>query len=69
MIEQGNNATDPQRRRALLTRAAQTIMEDYPIIPLLQYTTPRLLKSYVGGYHESNSVDRFRSKDLYIIRH
>ena len=69
LIEQGNATTDPQRRRALLTQAAQAIMEDYPVIPLLQYTTPRLLKSYVGGYHESNPVDRFRSKDLYIIRH
>jgi oligopeptide transport system substrate-binding protein len=44
-------------------------MDDYPIIPLLQYTLPRLVKSYVGGYDEGNPMDRFRSKDFYIIKH
>ncbi len=45
------------------------IMEDYPIIPLLQYSLPRLVKPYVGGYSLENAQDRFRSKDLYIIKH
>ena len=45
------------------------IMDDYPIIPLVQYSLPRLVKSYVGGYSLQNSQDRFRSKDLFIIKH
>jgi len=45
------------------------VMADYPIIPLLQYSLPRLVKSYVGGYSTENVMDRFRSKDLYIIKH
>ena len=45
------------------------IMDDYPIIPLVQYSLPRLVKSYVGGYSLLNAQDRFRSKDLYIIKH
>ena len=45
------------------------IMDDYPIIPLLQYSMPRLVKSYVGGYSPENTMDRFRSKDLYIVKH
>ncbi len=69
LINQGNQSTDPEKRRALLTSAARLIMEDYPMIPLLQYTLPRLVKSYVGGYFESNPMDRFRSKDFYIIKH
>ena len=69
LISQGNQALDPAKRKALLTSAAKLVMEDYPMIPLLQYTLPRLVKSYVGGYLESNPMDRFRSKDLYIIKH
>jgi oligopeptide transport system substrate-binding protein len=39
------------------------------MIPLLQYTLPRLLKSYVGGYDEANPMDRYRGKDFYIVKH
>ena len=69
LINQGSNSTDPAKRRALLTQASKMIMEDYPIIPLLQYSVPRLVKSYVGGYSLKNALDRFRSKDIYIIKH
>ena len=54
---------------ALLTQASKMIMDDYPMIPLLQYSLPRLVKAYVGGYSLENAQDRFRSKDLYIIKH
>ena len=69
IINKGVMETDPAKRKALLTQAANLIMEDYPIIPLVQYSLPRLVKSYVGGYFLTNSQDRFRSKDLYIIKH
>ena len=69
LIEQGSQNTDPAKRKALLTQASKMIMDDYPIIPLLQYSLPRLVKSYVGGYSLLNAQDRFRSKDLYIIKH
>jgi oligopeptide transport system substrate-binding protein len=69
IIDQGNLSLDPARRKALLTEAARLVMEDYPLIPLLQYTLPRLLKAYVGGYDESNPMDRYRSKDFYIVKH
>jgi oligopeptide transport system substrate-binding protein len=69
LIVQGTSQTDQARRSALLTQAATMIMEDYPIIPLLQYSLPRLVKSYVGGYSLENAQDRFRSKDLYIVKH
>jgi oligopeptide transport system substrate-binding protein len=69
LIIQGSNSTDAAKRRTLLTQASKMIMDDYPIIPLLQYSLPRLVKSYVGGYSLKNAQDRFRSKDLYIIKH
>ena len=69
IINKGVMETDLTKRKALLTQAANVIMEDYPIIPLVQYSLPRLVKSYVGGYSLTNSQDRFRSKDLFIIKH
>jgi oligopeptide transport system substrate-binding protein len=68
LINQGNQALDSAKRKALLTSAAKLVMEDYPMIPLLQYTLPRLVRSNLGGYFESNPMDRFRSKDLYLIK-
>jgi oligopeptide transport system substrate-binding protein len=69
LIKQGYASIDQAKRRTLLTQASKMIMEDYPIIPLLQYSVPRLVKPYVGGYSLLNAQDRFRSKDLYIIKH
>ena len=68
-IKQGMQSADPAKRKALLTQASKTIMEGYPIIPLVQYSLPRLIKSYVGGYSELNPQDHYRSKDFYIIKH
>jgi oligopeptide transport system substrate-binding protein len=69
LIDQGNASLDSKKRTQLLTQAAKMIMDDYPMIPLLQYTVPRLVKSYVGGYSQTNALDRYRGKELYIIKH
>ena len=69
LITQGNKLTDDKKRAELLTQAAKLVMDDYPMLPLLQYTMPRLVKPWVGGYSNTNSMDRYRSKDLYIIKH
>jgi oligopeptide transport system substrate-binding protein len=68
IINEGNKSQDPAKRKALLTQATKMIMEEYPIVPLLQYTRPRLIKAYVGGVSDTNSLDRYRTKDLYIIK-
>jgi len=69
LIDEGNQSLDPAKRKKLLTQAAKMIMDDYPMLPLLQYTQPRLVKSYVGGYTKTNSMDRYRAKEFYIIKH
>jgi oligopeptide transport system substrate-binding protein len=69
LVDQANQLDDPAKRTAQITQAAKLVMEDYPFIPLLQNTLPRLVKSYVGGYDERNALARFRSRDLYIIKH
>jgi oligopeptide transport system substrate-binding protein len=69
LINQAEQNDDATKRKGLLTQATKMIMDDYPIIPFVQYSLPRLVKSYVGGYSLLNAQDRFRSKDLYIIKH
>jgi oligopeptide transport system substrate-binding protein len=69
LIDEGNKTQDQTKRKSLLNQATKLIMEEYPIVPLLQYTRPRLVKAYVGGYSKTNSLDRYRSKDIYIIKH
>jgi oligopeptide transport system substrate-binding protein len=69
LIAQGNLQTDPAKREALLTQAAKLVMDDYPMIPLLQYSVPRLIKPWIGGYDDANGTDRYRSKDFYILKH
>jgi oligopeptide transport system substrate-binding protein len=69
LIVQAEGSDDPNKRKELLTQATKIVMDDYPIIPLVQYSLPRLVKSYIGGYSLLNAQDRYRSKDLYIIKH
>jgi oligopeptide transport system substrate-binding protein len=69
LIVQAEGSDDPGKRRELLTQATKIVMDDYPIIPLVQYSLPRLVRSYIGGYSLLNAQDRYRSKDLYIIKH
>ncbi len=69
LAAQGNASPDPDRREALLTEAARIAMEDYPLIPLLQYSQPRLVKPWIGGYDDSKITFGYRSKDFYVIRH
>ncbi len=69
LIEQAAATTDPARRKTLLTQAVRVEMDDYPMIPLLQMSVPRLVKPWIGGYDDANDQDIFRSKDLYVIRH
>jgi len=69
LIRQAGAQTDAGKRRALLTQAVRLEMDDYPMIPLLQMSLPRLVKPWVGGYDDANDQDAFRSKDFYILKH
>lgn len=69
LILKGSQSADTAQRKVLLTQASKKIMDGYPIIPLVQYSLPRLIKPYVGGYSELNPQDHYRSKDFYIIKH
>ena len=49
LVEQANAQLDPAKRKAMMTQAVKQVMDDYPLLPLLQYTVPRLVRPYVGG--------------------
>ena len=53
----------------MTTQAAKMIMDDHPLIPLLQCMVLRLDKPYVGEYRNTDALDRYRAKDIYIIEH
>ena len=42
LITQGNMSVDQAKRKSLLTQAAKLAMDDYPMIPIFQYTWPRM---------------------------
>jgi oligopeptide transport system substrate-binding protein len=68
-VAQANAQLDAAARTALLTRAHALAMEDYPMIPLFQYSADRLVKAYVEGYSPTNYVDQRASQDMYIVAH
>jgi oligopeptide transport system substrate-binding protein len=69
LMRQASATADPVRRKALMTKALRVEMDDYPLIPLLQMSVPRLVKPWIGGYDDANDQDIFRSKDFYVIKH
>jgi len=69
LVRQASAIADPVKRKALLTQAVRMVMEDYPLIPLLQGSAPRLVKPWLGGYDDANDSDSFRSKDFYVLKH
>jgi oligopeptide transport system substrate-binding protein len=69
LMHQAGATADPVRRKALLTQAVRVEMDDYPMIPLLQMSLPRLVKPWVGGYDDANDQDAFRDQDFYVIKH
>lgn len=67
-LDTAAHTVDAQRRRSILEHSEQTMLDDYPIIPLYFYVSKRLVKAYVHGV-QSNPLNRIRSKDLTIIAH
>jgi oligopeptide transport system substrate-binding protein len=69
LVDEANRQLDESSRKALLTKAHDLAMSDYPMIALFQYSADRLVKPYVGGYTPANYVDMRASQDIYIVKH
>lgn len=63
LIDQATLITDPAQKEQLYKKALLLAQNDYPVIPLFEYTYVRLVKPYVQGYQiERNYLDHVQSK-------
>lgn len=63
LLDQAQNATDPETRVKLIRQAIQMAMANYAIIPLYQDTYYRLVSPKIKGYvPETNHLDHVMSK-------
>lgn len=56
-------------RSALYHKAEAQLAEDVPLIPLFHPAGVRLVKPYVVGLSDRNTMNRFYTKDLHIAKH
>ncbi len=67
LINEAESTTNPAERVKLIEQAQTLMLNDYPVIPLLQYTYFRLVKPYVKGYDPTNNhLDHVHSKWFYF---
>jgi oligopeptide transport system substrate-binding protein len=63
LVNQAGKSLDPATRTKLYQQALNIAMNDYPDIPLFQYTYTRLVKPYVKGYNpDNNHLDHVQSQ-------
>ncbi|MEX1033404.1 MAG: peptide ABC transporter substrate-binding protein [Cellvibrionaceae bacterium] len=55
-------------RAAVMRKAEEHFLGDYPVAPIYYYVTARLIKPYVGGF-KSNIMDHHHTKYFYIKAH
>jgi oligopeptide transport system substrate-binding protein len=64
LIEEAHAEANPKKRILLLQQSEQTLLNDYPIIPVYFYTARRLVKPYLRGA-EITPLNHTYSKHLY----
>jgi oligopeptide transport system substrate-binding protein len=67
-LDEAANTADSNIRRSLLAKAEQSMLEDYPVIPLYFFVSKRLVKPYVLGV-KPNLLDRIGSKEISLLPH
>ncbi|MGL5948428.1 MAG: ABC transporter substrate-binding protein [Aeromonas sp.] len=68
LMSESRDKVDTAARNETYAQAEAILAEDMPIAPIYQYVTPRMVKTYVGGY-PANPLDNLYSKDMFIIAH
>jgi oligopeptide transport system substrate-binding protein len=68
LLDEAARTADPGRRRQLLESSEQTMLADYPVIPLYFFVSKRLVKPFVLGV-QPNPLNRVASKALHLIAH
>jgi oligopeptide transport system substrate-binding protein len=64
LLNDAESEPDDEQRMALLRKAEQVLLDDYPIIPVYFYRARRLVKPYLGGA-QLTSMNRTYSKHLF----
>jgi oligopeptide transport system substrate-binding protein len=65
-VNEAARSADPERRRQVLQRSEQTMLNDYPIIPLYFFVSKRLVKPYLRGV-QPNPLNRVNSQALHFV--
>jgi len=65
LLQQAERTQNPQIRSRLYRQLEEMILESWPIIPLFQYATARLIKPWVHGYPRHSPLDIIQSRYLY----
>ena len=65
LLQQANRTDDPRLRSQMFQELEQMILREWPIIPLFQYATARLIKPWVHGYPAQSPLDIIQSRYLY----
>lgn len=68
LLAQSRVEFDVDKRAQILRQAEQVALEDYAVIPIYYYVSPRLVKPYVAGY-DHNIMDHHYTKNFYILEH
>jgi ABC-type oligopeptide transport system substrate-binding subunit len=56
LLQQANAEPDPARRRRLLARCEQILMDELPIVPIYFYVTQEMYRGYVKGWYQNRQA-------------
>jgi oligopeptide transport system substrate-binding protein len=68
LVNEANQTLDDSKREALYNQASQIAMQDYPRVAVFQFANAHLVKSYVGGYQQTQVLGHVHSKDWHIVQ-
>lgn len=67
LIEQAQNSNDAKEQLHLYSDAIRLILNDYPVIPLFQYTYTEMYKPYIRGYDiNHNYLEHQQTKWMHL---
>lgn len=66
VMEEAVLAKTEDERSEMYKKAERVLDQESAILPIYYYVSARLIKPYVGGYSNQNTMDGFYTKDLYL---
>lgn len=69
LLEKATESLYVAERDVLYHKAESLLAEEVPLIPLLHSAVVYLVKPYIGGLSDRNTMNQFYTKDLHIAKH